>query len=155
MSEIGMKDDKVVKIKSLPQPDGGEGASGRQGLGSNVGAEESCVAKARGNEQKPSQADPNRDESALQDEVLKPSYGEGRKLGARVWKDNGMTPGESLRVPHGTKGSARNPECVAEVSRGRSSVQTSRGRGCARLNEETGTLDEHEGLNGGRAEWSG
>ena len=151
-----MKDDKVVKIKSLPQPDGGEGASGRQGCGSDAVAEESCAAKARGNEQKPSQADPNRDESALQDEVLQPSYGEGRKLGARVWKDSGMTPGGPLRVPNiGTKGSARNPERVAEVSRGRSSDQTSRGHRCARGNEETGNLGGHEGPNGDRTEWFG
>lgn len=40
-----MNNDKSMMIKSLPQPDGGEGASGRQGACSNVRAGESWTRK--------------------------------------------------------------------------------------------------------------
>lgn len=116
-----MNNDKDISIKSQTQPDGGEGYSAGQATGGDTRSEEGLGANVRGDEQKPSKAIRNRDESATQDEVLYPSYGEGRRLGARARKVNGHTPGGSLSVTQVTGRPARDGERLSRVSRGRSS----------------------------------
>jgi hypothetical protein len=110
-----------IVIKSQGQPDGGEGHSAGQAVHGNVYGEEGLCANMRGDEQKPSEAILNRDESALQDKVLYSSYEEGRRLGARAWKVNEHTPGEPLSVTRVTNHAARYGHRLSEVSRERSS----------------------------------
>lgn len=116
-----MNNDIDIVIKSQGQPDGGEGHSAGQAASGNGGGEEGLSANVRGDEQKPSKAIRNRDESASQDEVLYPSDGEGRRLGARAWKVNEHTPGGSLSVTQVTGHLARGGERLSRVSRERNS----------------------------------
>ena len=108
-----------IVIKSQGQPDGGEGHSAGQAIRGNAAGEEGLCANMRGDEQKPSEAILNRDESATQDEVLYPSYEEGRRLGARAWKVNEHTPGEPLSVTQVTDRAVRHGYRLSEVSRER------------------------------------
>lgn len=116
-----MNNDIDISIKSQAQPDGGEGHSARQAAGENVPGEEGLSANVRGDAQEPSKAIRNRDESATQDEVLYPSHGEGRRLGARARKVNGHTPGGPLSVTQVTGHPARDGDRLTGVSRERSS----------------------------------
>ena len=99
MSKINMHH-KTIKIKSLSQPNGGEGTSEGQVVVSNGAGEGSLIAKVRGYEQEPSKASHNRDESATQDEVLYPLHGETRRLGASARKECVITPGGPWRLHH-------------------------------------------------------
>ena len=110
-----------IVIKSQGQPDGGEGHSEWQAVRSNAYGEEGHDANVRGDEQEPSEAILNRDESATQDEVLYSSYEEGRILGARAWKVNGHTPGDPLSVISMTDCAVRHGHRLTEVSREHSS----------------------------------
>jgi hypothetical protein len=112
-----MNDDKTISIKSQAQPDGGEGHSAGQALAGDGNSEEGLSAKVRGDEQKPSKAIRTRDESATQDEVLYPSHGEGRRLGARARKVSGHTPGGPLGVTPVTGRPARDGDRLTGVSR--------------------------------------
>lgn len=116
-----MNNDRTIGIKSQTQPDGGEGYSAGQAVRGNAHGGEGLGANVRGDEQKPSKAFRNRDESATQDEVLYPSHGEGRRLGARARKVNGHTPGGSLSVAQVTGRPARDGDRLTGVSRERSS----------------------------------
>ena len=115
-----MNNDKTIAIKSQAQSDGGEGHSAGQAVRGNAYGEEGLGANVRGDEQKPSRAIRNRDESASQDEVLYPSVGEGRRLGAHARKVNEHTPGGSLSVTRVTGRASRHGERLSRVSRERS-----------------------------------
>ena len=110
-----------ISIKSQSQPDGGEGYSAGQAIRGNATGGEGLSANVRGDEQEPSEANLNRDESATQDEVLYSSNEEGRILGARAWKVNEHTPGGPLSVTIVTDYVARCGHRLTEVSREHSS----------------------------------
>jgi len=112
-----MNNDINIVIKSQGQPDGGEGHSAGQALAGNGCGEEGPVANVRGDAQEPSEANRNRDESASQDEVLYPSHGEGRRLGARARKVNGHTPGGPTGVAKATGRDASRGDRPPGVSR--------------------------------------
>ena len=114
-----MNNDNNIVIKSQGQPDGGEGHSAGQAVHGNVYGEEGLSANVRGDEQKPSEAILNRDESSSQDKVLYSSHEEGRRLGARAWKVNKHTPGDPLSVTQVTYRVARRGQRLSEVSRER------------------------------------
>ena len=112
-----MNNDINIVIKSQAQPDGGEGHSAGQALAGNGNSEEGLSANVRGDEQKPSEAILNRDESATQDEVLYSSHEEGRRLGARAWTVNEHTP--PVFALRATPWSARRASaCPAVASEG-------------------------------------
>ena len=114
-----MNNDKPIRIKSLLQPDGGEGASEPQGVASN-GALEKAVAKMRGDEQEPSEASrfgtspQHRTKSSihLKDRSVDWAFAHGKSVGL---------PRESLLVSltqSGTGGRASGLEDQEAVSRG-------------------------------------
>ncbi|MEM7792240.1 MAG: hypothetical protein AAF546_12625 [Verrucomicrobiota bacterium] len=153
-----MNTDINIVIKSQGQPDGGEGHRAGQAVRGNAHGEEGLSANVQGDAQEPSEAIPNRDESATQDEVLYSSHEEGRRLGARARKVNEHTPGEPLSVTQVTYRVARRGHRLSEVSREHSSRRRNEtgvvadGAGYP-SNEGSEKHHPDEGSNGAEAEW--
>lgn len=114
-----MNNDKPIRIKSLLQPDGGEGASEPQGVASN-GALEKAVANMRGDEQEPSKA--SRVGTKPQHRTKSSIHYKSRSV------DWALVHGKSVGLPResqlvsltqlGTGDPARGLECQEAVSRG-------------------------------------
>jgi hypothetical protein len=111
-----------VGVKSLTQPDGGEGFSGMAtGYPVTVPGEEAApprwgTAKMRGDEQEPGTA-------GLVGRVPPPAgqsplsiIGQAGIPGARASKAIGITPGDPLRVRYRTERPARGADRAVEVS---------------------------------------